>query len=55
MYSLYLYFLGSSLGNTSKPLVIFKDNKEVMLPYVTGFKDLVSPTSIKGKEYLHLS
>jgi putative transposase len=27
MYYLYLYFLGLSLGNTSKALVIFKDNK----------------------------
>jgi putative transposase len=27
MYSLYLYFLGLSLRNTSKALVIFKDNK----------------------------
>ena len=27
MYSLYLYFLGLSLRNTSKTLVIFKDNK----------------------------
>ena len=27
MYSLYLYFLGLSLRNTSKALVIFNDNK----------------------------
>ena len=27
MYSLYLYFLSSSFRNTSKALVIFKDNK----------------------------
>ena len=27
MYSLYLYFLGLSLRNTSKALIIFKDNK----------------------------
>ena len=27
MYSLYLYFLGLSLRNTSKALVIFKDKK----------------------------
>ena len=27
MYSLYLYFLGSSLHNTSKALVIFRDEK----------------------------
>ena len=28
MYSLYLYFLGLSLSNTSKALMIFKDEKE---------------------------
>ena len=27
MYSLYLYFLGSSLRNTAKALIIFKDQK----------------------------
>ena len=27
MYSLYLYFLGLSLRNTSKALIFFKDNK----------------------------
>jgi hypothetical protein len=27
MYSLYLYFLGLGLGNTSKALVIFRDDK----------------------------
>ena len=27
MYSLYLYFLGLSLRNTSKALIIFKDDK----------------------------
>ena len=27
MYGLYLYFLGLSLGNTSKSLCIFKDGK----------------------------
>jgi putative transposase len=27
MYSLYLYFLGLSLRNTSKALVVFKDEK----------------------------
>jgi hypothetical protein len=27
MYSLYLYFLGLSLRNTSKALIIFKDQK----------------------------
>ena len=27
IYSLYLYFLGLSLRNTSKPLIIFKDDK----------------------------
>ncbi len=28
MYSLYLYFLGLSLRNTSKALIIFKDKKK---------------------------
>ena len=28
MYSLYLYFLGLSLRNTSKALIIFKDDKK---------------------------
>ena len=28
MYSLYLYFLGLSLRNTSKALIIFKDDKQ---------------------------
>jgi hypothetical protein len=41
MYSLYLYFLGLSLRNTSKALIIFKDQKEVMYRYGTGFKNLV--------------
>ena len=41
MYSLYLYFLGLSLRNTSKALIIFKDKKEVMfLCYGIGYKGL---------------
>jgi hypothetical protein len=32
MYSLYLYFLGLSLRNTSKALVIFKDDKRSHVP-----------------------
>ena len=55
MYSLYLYFLGLSLRNTSKALIIFKDDKqEVMFLYGTGFKDLIHAISTNGKEYLHL-
>ena len=50
MYSLYLYFLGLSLRNTSKALVIFRDeNKEVMCLYGTGFRDLASYQIYKRK------
>ena len=31
MYSLYLYFIGLSLHNTSKALIIFKDQKRSYL------------------------
>ena len=31
MYSLYMYFLGLSLRNTSKALVIFRDNKRSLV------------------------
>ena len=33
IYSLYLYFLGLSLRNTSKALIIFKDDKKVIILY----------------------
>ena len=50
MYSLYLYFLGLSLRNTSKALVIFKDNKkEVMFLFGTGFKGLQNIQYYKRK------
>ena len=54
MYSLYLYFLGLSLRNTSKALVI-EMRKEVTCPYGNGFRDLVLLKSTKGKEYLLFS
>ena len=53
MYSLYLYFLGLSLRNTSKALVIFKDKKGVTCLYGTGFKGLQSIPFIRGKEFQH--
>jgi hypothetical protein len=53
MYSLYLYFLGLSLRNTSKALNIFDVRKEVILLYGTGFRGLVLAKSTKGKEYQH--
>lgn len=40
MYSVYLYFLGISLRNTSKALHPFEGQKEVMLLYGIGFNDL---------------
>ena len=47
MYSLYLYFLGLSLRNTSKALVIFRDKKEVMFLFGTRYKGLVLARFIK--------
>ena len=53
MYSLYLYFLGLSLQNTSKALTIFKDEKkEVTCLYGTGFRGLQNIGSTKEKESL---
>ena len=50
MYSLYLYFLGLSLRNTSKALVIFRDeNKRSYVSVGTGFKDLDPVKSTKGR------
>ena len=54
MYSLYLYFLGLSLRNTSKALIIFKDEKEVMFLYGIGFRDLIYIKFTREKEYLLL-
>jgi putative transposase len=50
MYSLYLYFLGLSLRNTSKALDIFRDKKRSYVLFGIGFKDLVLLKSTKGKE-----
>ena len=50
MYSLYLYFLGLSLRNTSKALYSLKINKEVTYLYGIGFKGLVHAKSTKEKE-----
>ena len=38
MYSLYLYFLGLSLRNTSKALVIFKDKKRSYVSICNGIQ-----------------
>ena len=51
MNSLYLYFLGLSLSNTSKALLIFKDEKKVMCLYGTEFKGLVLCKFTKEKEH----
>jgi putative transposase len=49
MYSLYLYFLGLSLRNTSKALNPFKDKKEVTCLFGTGYKGL-DPVKYKRKK-----
>ena len=41
MYSLYLYFLGLSLRNTSNALEPFKDQQRSHVVYGTGYKGLV--------------
>jgi hypothetical protein len=55
MYSLYLYFLGLSLRNTSRALEPFKDeNRGVMYLYGIGYKGLVLLKSITNiEEYPH--
>ena len=55
MYSLYLYFLGLSLRNTYKALIIFRDEKRSYIAvWRTGFKDLVHCRSIINiEEFLH--
>ncbi len=53
MYSLYLYFLGLSLRNTSKALVIFKDEKRSYVAVWNWIQRLDPARSIKGKEYQH--
>ena len=55
IYSLYLYFIGLSLRNTSKALDIFDDEKRsYVYLFGIGFKDLDLAKYIKGKEYLLL-
>ena len=54
MYSLYLYFLGLSLRNTSKALIIFKEEKRNYVSVVIGFNDLILLKSTNVKEYLLL-
>jgi hypothetical protein len=49
MYSLYLYFLGLSLRNTSKALIIFKNDKRNMFLYDDVFKNLVHPIYMNVK------
>ena len=39
MHSLYLYFLALNSSNLSKALELFKDKKQVMLQFISGFKD----------------
>jgi hypothetical protein len=54
MYSLYLYFLGLSLRNTSKALVIFREiRRGVTCLSGIGFRDLQSIRFTKEKEYQH--
>jgi hypothetical protein len=53
MYSLYLYFLGLSLRNTSNALEPFKDQKEVMFLSGIGYIDLVHAIFTKGKGFQH--
>ena len=56
LYSLYLYFLGLSLRNTSKALVILEMRREVTFLFGTGFRDLDPVRFIKEeKECLPLS
>ncbi|MDR4510390.1 MAG: hypothetical protein MRJ93_01635 [Nitrososphaeraceae archaeon] len=40
LYSLYLYFLGLSLRNTSKALIIFGDDKMCLLLFGNGYQCL---------------
>ena len=50
-YSLYLYFLGLSLRNTSKALIIFKDEKRSYVSVWNWIRDLVHNKSTNVKEY----
>jgi hypothetical protein len=54
MYSLYLYFLGLSLRNTSKALIIFKDQKSKSCFCMELDSDLVHIKSTTNvKKYQH--
>ena len=50
MYSLYLYFLGVSLRNTSKALDLFDDEKRVIKLYGIGYKDFWCSADIQKKK-----
>jgi hypothetical protein len=51
MYSLYLYFLGLSLRNTSKVLVIFRDKKQSLYVCMELDIDLVHILSTNVKDF----
>ena len=53
MYSLYLYFLGLSLRNTSRALQPLSNRSYTYL-YGNGFKNLVHFQFIEGDEFLLL-
>ena len=56
MYSLYLYFLGLSLQNTSKALELLHNQKKVRLLFGNGFNYLVHCRSIINiEEFLHVT
>ena len=54
MYSLYLYFLGLSLRNTSKALIIFKDEKRSYVSVWNWIQRFGSFKPTNVKEYLLL-
>jgi putative transposase len=54
LYSLYLYFLGLSLRNTSKALVIFRDEKRSSVSVWNWIQRLDLAKYTKEKEYLLL-
>ena len=53
MYSLYLYFLGLSLRNTSNALEPLRIKKEAMFLSGIGYRDLVHAVFTKGKGFQH--
>ena len=50
MYSLYLYFLGLSLRNTSKALTVFRDEKRSYVSVWNWIQRFGSCRSIKEEE-----